>query len=366
MKKPALLLLENGHHFKGITFGATGTTGGELCFNTSMTGYQEILTDPSYAGQIIAMTSTQIGNYGVNPEDVESSKIQAAGFIVREASPIYSNQRATQSLNDYLAEAGVVGIEGIDTRALVRILRSEGAMNGVISTEELDPTALQEHVINVPDMAGQDLAKVVSCREKWTWPAAQQAPRYKIVAMDFGIKTNILRQLGERGCEITVVPAWTSADDILGLKPDGLFLSNGPGDPSAVTYAIETVKTLCGQLPIFGICLGHQILSLALGASTYKLKFGHRGANHPVRNEVTGKIEITSQNHGFAVDPKSLSDDLAISHVNLNDGTLEGLRCKNIPAFSVQHHPEASPGPHDSRYLFQEFITSMDKHAQKN
>ena len=366
MKKPAILLLENGHHLKGYSFGAIGTTGGEVCFNTSMTGYQEILTDPSYCGQIITMTTPQIGNYGVNPEDMESDRIQARGFIVREASPIYSNYRATQSLDEYLNHAGVVGIEGVDTRALTRILRDEGAMNGIISSEIFDLDLLREKLKTVPSMQGQDLVKDVTCSSQWTWPSDKSNQRFRVVAMDFGIKHNIIRQLAENDCEVIIVPAKTSADDILALRPDGVFLSNGPGDPEPVHYATKTVQSLTGQIPIFGICLGHQILSLALGANTYKLKFGHRGGNHPVRNQLNGKVEITSQNHGFAVDPDSLPETLEVTHINLNDNTLEGIRCTHIPAFSVQYHPEASPGPHDSRYLFREFITLMEQHAKKN
>ncbi len=366
MKKPAILLLENGHHFKGFSFGAIGTTGGEVCFNTSMTGYQEILTDPSYCGQIVTMTTPQIGNYGVNPEDIESDKIQAKGFIVREASPIPSNYRSTQSLDEYLSESDVVGIQGIDTRALTRLLRDEGAMNGIISSDTLDLDILKSKLAKVPSMAGQDLVQQVSCTESWTWPSTTKPTAYRVVALDFGIKHNIIRQLAENDCEVTIVPATTPARDILDLNPDGIFLSNGPGDPEPVGYAIQTVKVLAGEKPIFGICLGHQILSLAMGAKTYKLKFGHRGGNHPVRNEQNGTVEITSQNHGFAVNPNSLPDTLEVSHVNLNDETLEGVRCTHIPAFSVQYHPEASPGPHDSRYLFKEFITMMDEHAKKN
>ena len=366
MKKPAILLLENGLHFKGFSFGATGTTGGEVCFNTSMTGYQEILTDPSYRGQIVTMTSPQIGNYGVNPDDIESDRIQVQGFIVREASPIYSNYRATQSLDEYLNQSGIVGIQGIDTRALTRILRDQGSMNGIISSETLDPQILQKELADVAPMTGQDLAKQVTCTRPWNWSDDQETKRYHVVALDFGIKYNILRQLAESDCRITIVPAHTSTEAILALNPDGIFLSNGPGDPEPVRYAIETVKQLAGQKPIFGICLGHQILALALGAKTYKLKFGHRGGNHPVKHQLTNKVEITSQNHGFAVDPKSLPDVLEITHVNLNDNTLEGVRCNHIPAFSVQYHPESSPGPHDSRYLFKEFTDMMDDHAEKN
>ncbi len=366
MKKPAILLLENGHHFKGFSLGAIGTTGGEVCFNTSMTGYQEILTDPSYCGQIITMTAPQIGNYGVNPEDVESDKIQARGFIVREASPIHSNYRATQSLHDYLKDSGIVGIQGIDTRALTRIIRNEGAMNGIIGSSDLDLNSLKTKLNSVPPMTGLDLVQKVTCQKSWIWPSQQTAHAYRVVALDFGIKYNIIRQLAEHDCEVIVVPASSSAKEILELEPDGVFLSNGPGDPEPVKYAIETVKSLLGKKPIFGICLGHQILALALGAKTYKLKFGHRGGNHPVCNQLTAKVEITSQNHGFAVDPTNLPAQLEITHINLNDQTLEGLCSTSIPAFSVQYHPEASPGPHDSRYLFKEFIAMMEEHAKKN
>ncbi len=366
MKKPAILLLENGHHFKGLSLGAIGTSGGEVCFNTSMTGYQEILTDPSYCGQLITMTAPHIGNYGITFDDIESDKIHANGFIVRESSPIHSNYRATQSLSDYLKDAGTIGIQDIDTRHLTRIIRDEGAMNGIISSADLDLASLKKKLGLVPSMTGQDLVQSVSCQESWTWPTSKATHSYRVVALDLGVKHNILRQLAENDCEIIVVPAGTSATDIIALKPDGIFLSNGPGDPAPVDYAIDTVRSLLTKKPIFGICLGHQILSLALGADTYKLKFGHRGGNHPVRNEHSGKVEITSQNHGFAVEPSSLPEHVEITHINLNDNTLEGIRCKNFPAFSVQYHPEASPGPHDSRYLFKEFITMMDNHAQKN
>ncbi|MCF7823463.1 MAG: glutamine-hydrolyzing carbamoyl-phosphate synthase small subunit [Candidatus Marinimicrobia bacterium] len=366
MNKPAILLLENGHHFKGLSFGAIGTSGGEVCFNTSMTGYQEILTDPSYKGQIVTMTAPHIGNYGINPEDIESDRIQVQGFIVREASPVFSNYRATQSLQSYLNDAGIVGIQGIDTRALTRMIRNEGAMNGIISSEILDPAVLKIQLEQVPSMNGRDLVKEVSCLKPWQWSAENASRKYHVVALDFGIKYNILRQLAIHDCDITIVPADTSVADILALNPDGVFLSNGPGDPEPVDYAISTVKQLVGEKPIFGICLGHQILSLALGAKTYKLKFGHRGGNHPVKNQITERVEITSQNHGFAVDPESLPASIQVTHVNLNDDTLEGIRCLDNPAFSVQYHPEASPGPHDSRYLFQEFIKLMDTHAKKN
>jgi len=366
MKKPAILLLENGHHFKGFSFGAIGTSGGEVCFNTSMTGCQEILTDPSYKGQIVTMTAPQIGNYGVNPEDIESDRIQVQGFIVREGSPIHSNYRASQSLDEYLQEAGIVGLQEIDTRSLTRMIRDEGAMNGIISSEILDPDLLIKQLGDLPSMSGQDLVKEVSCKRPWKWSESKSKKTYRLVALDFGVKHNILRQLAQHDCDITIVPANTSVKEILALNPHGIFLSNGPGDPQPVDYAIDTVKQLKGQLPIFGICLGHQILSLALGANTFKLKFGHRGGNHPVKNLMNGKVEITSQNHGFAVDPESLPPSIEITHVNLNDGTLEGIKCSDIPAFSVQYHPEASPGPHDSRYLFKEFTLMMDSHAKKN
>ncbi|MCF7808655.1 MAG: glutamine-hydrolyzing carbamoyl-phosphate synthase small subunit [Candidatus Marinimicrobia bacterium] len=362
----AILLLENGTHFTGESFGAIGTTSGEVCFNTSMTGYQEILTDPSYKGQMVTMTAPQIGNYGINPEDIESDRIQVQGFIIREASPIHSNHRATQSLDDYLKESGIVGIQGIDTRALVRIIRDEGAMNGIISSETEDLAKLRHKLDQVPSMAGQDLVREVSCEKVWNWAEKNDTDHFHVVAMDFGVKYNILRQLQAHDCHLTIVPASTSAETILAMNPDGVFLSNGPGDPEPVDYAIDTVKELIGKLPIFGICLGHQILSLALGAKTFKLKFGHRGGNHPVRNETRGTVEITSQNHGFAVDPDTLPASLEVTHVNLNDGTLEGIKSTEIPAFSVQYHPEASPGPHDSRYLFKSFTDLMEAHAKKN
>ncbi|HCW77151.1 MAG TPA: carbamoyl phosphate synthase small subunit [Candidatus Marinimicrobia bacterium] len=363
MIKPALLVLSNGKFFRGTVFGSAGETIGEVCFNTSMTGYQEILTDPSYCGQIVTMTYPHIGNYGVNPEDMESDRIQVAGFVVREGSETPSNFRATQSLPEFLREREIVGIQGIDTRALTRLIRDEGAMNGIISAIDLDPESLLKKVRQAPSMTGQDLARVVT-RQSWEiWKANHDAASFKVVAVDFGIKYNILRQLADHGCETTIVPAQTSAQDILALNPDGIFLSNGPGDPAAVSYAIETVRHLLGKKPVFGICLGHQILALARGAKTYKLKFGHRGGNHPVKHLATGKIEITSQNHGFAVDVDSLPNTIEPTHWNLNDQTLEGFRCTDLPAFSVQYHPEASPGPHDARYLFQDFIHLMEHRA---
>mgnify|MGYP006174327369 FL=1 len=364
--KPVKLVLENGTVFSGVSFGAEGETIGEVCFNTGMTGYQEILTDPSYCGQLITMTYPHIGNYGVNPEDVESNKVQAAGFIVREENVVPSNFRSTQSLGDYLKDQKVVGIQGIDTRMLTRIIRDEGAMNGIISSVDLDENSLLKKVKAAPSMTGMDLAKVVTTPNRYDWrmekgERREEVARFKIGAIDFGIKHNILRLLESHGCEVTVFPATATATEILKINPDGIFLSNGPGDPAAVTYGIETVKSLLGKKPIFGICLGHQILALALGADTYKLKFGHRGCNHPVKNLETGKVEITSQNHGFAVDPETIPKNVVITHNSLNDQTVEGLKCTDVPAFSVQYHPESSPGPHDSRYLFEEFIKLMSE-----
>ena len=355
MTKSAKLILENGTIFSGISFGAEGETIGEVCFNTGMTGYQEILTDPSYCGQLITMTYPHIGNYGVNEEDVESNKIHAAGFIVREENVVPSNYRSTQSLGEYLRAQKIVGIQKIDTRMLTRILRDEGAMNGIISTVDLDDDSLLQKVKTAPSMDGLDLAKVVTCDKSYKWSKG----KHKIAAIDFGIKHNILRLLESHGCDVTVFPATASVTEILNINPDGIFLSNGPGDPAAVTYGIKTVKELLGKKPLFGICLGHQILALALGAKTYKLKFGHRGCNHPVKNLKTGGVEITSQNHGFAVDADSLSENMEVTHLSLNDQTVEGLKCTNVQAFSVQYHPESSPGPHDSRYLFQNFIDMM-------
>jgi carbamoyl-phosphate synthase small subunit len=320
-----------------------------------MTGYQEILTDPSYCGQLITMTYPHIGNYGVNSEDVESTRVQAAGFIVREGNVIPSNFRSTQSLGEYLHDQKVIGIQEIDTRMLTRILRDEGVMNGIISTTNLNDDSLIQKVQAAPSMNGLDLAKRVTCDKSYKWSKG----KHKIAAIDFGIKHNILRLLESHDCEITVFPANTSAKEIIKFNPDGIFLSNGPGDPAAVMYGIKMVKKLLGVKPIFGICLGHQILALALGGKTYKLKFGHRGCNHPVKNLETKIVEITSQNHGFAVDINSLSKDVEVTHISLNDQTVEGLKSTKVPAFSVQYHPESSPGPHDSRYLFQQFIDLM-------
>ena len=353
----AILLLADGRIFEGKSFGYKGETTGEVCFNTGMTGYQEILTDPSYCKQIVTMTSPHIGNYGINEEDIESENIQVAGFVIKEETMTPSNWRSTQSLGEYLKKNKIVGIKEIDTRSLTRHIRDKGAMNGIISSNDLDIQSLEKKLKKFPDMNGLDLAKDVTTQKKYKWPGKGQ---YKVAVIDFGIKKNILRLLSDAGCELTVFPASIKAEDILSFEPDGVFLSNGPGDPLAVTYGIETVKKLLGKVPLFGICLGHQILALALGASTFKLKFGHRGINHPVRNNEKNTVEITSQNHGFAVDLDSLPPNVISTHINLNDNTSGGIRCTDIPAFSVQYHPESSPGPHDSRYLFNQFIEMMN------
>ena len=353
----AILLLADGRIFEGKSFGSQGETTGEVCFNTGMTGYQEILTDPSYCMQIVTMTSPHNGNYGINEEDIESENIQVAGFIIKEETMTPSNWRSTQSLGEYLKKNKIVGIKEIDTRSLTRHIRDKGAMNGIISSNDLNIQSLEKKLKKSPDMNGLDLAKDVTTQKKYKWPGKG---RYKVAVIDFGIKKNILRLLSDAGCELTVFPASIKAEDILSFEPDGVFLSNGPGDPLAVTYGIETVKKLLGKVPLFGICLGHQILALALGASTFKLKFGHRGINHPVRNNEKNTVEITSQNHGFAVDLDSLPPNVISTHINLNDNTSGGIRCTDIPAFSVQYHPESSPGPHDSRYLFNQFIEMMN------
>jgi len=353
----AILLLADGRIFEGKSFGYQGETTGEVCFNTGMTGYQEILTDPSYCKQIVTMTSPHIGNYGINEEDIESENIQVAGFVIKEETMTPSNWRSTQSLGEYLKKNKIVGIKEIDTRSLTRHIRDKGAMNGIISSNNLDIQSLEKKLKKFPDMNGLDLAKEVTTQKKYKWPGKGQ---YRVAVIDFGIKKNILRLLSDAGCELTVFPASIKAEDILSFEPDGVFLSNGPGDPLAVTYGIETVKKLLGKVPLFGICLGHQILALALGASTFKLKFGHRGINHPVRNNEKNTVEITSQNHGFAVDLDSLPPNVISTHINLNDNTSGGIRCTDIPAFSVQYHPESSPGPHDSRYLFNQFIEMMN------
>jgi len=368
----AILLLEDGTVFEGTAFGAKGRKCGEVVFNTAMSGYQEILTDPSYNEQIITMTYPLIGNYGTNKGDWESRKIFAGGFIVKENCEYPSNWRNTESLDEYLKASGVAGLEGIDTRALVRHIRTAGAMRGIISSNEFNIVNLRKELDKYPGLVGRDIVKDVTARKPYDWDKGvvdvlkdeETLPekKYNVVAFDYGIKQNILRLLRSHGCDVHVVPAATPAKEVLARKPDGVFLSNGPGDPAAVDYAIETVRSLLGKVPIFGICLGHQILALALGAKTYKLKFGHRGANHPVKNLQTEKIEITSQNHGFCVDVDSLSDkNVELTHLNLNDNTNEGFRCKKMKAFCVQYHPEASPGPHDSRYLFDDFVRLMKK-----
>jgi carbamoyl-phosphate synthase small subunit len=374
----AVLALEDGTWFKGVSAGAPGETTGEVVFNTSMTGYQEVLTDPSYAGQIVTMTAPQVGNYGVADQDQESGGLQVAGFVMRDPSPIASNWRAQGTLRDYLTQHRIVAIGDIDTRALTRKLRSGGVMRGVIATGSHDPQELVDRARAIPHMEGSDLVKTVTCAEPYDFtmslgdavaeasfgvPPLLRATRpLRVAAYDFGIKLNILRRLSAHGCAIRVFPAATSAADVLAWKPDGVFLSNGPGDPAAVTYAIDNIRTLVGAgVPMFGICLGHQILGLALGAKTYKLKFGHRGGNHPVKQLESGAIEITSQNHGFAVDPDSLPPDVRVTHLNLYDGTVEGLCHVDKPIYSVQYHPEASPGPHDADYLFTQFIESMER-----
>jgi carbamoyl-phosphate synthase small subunit len=376
---PALLALEDGTLWPGYGFGAMGQTSGEIVFNTSLTGYQEILTDPSYHGQLITMTLPHIGNIGTTPEDDESGRVWAAGLIIRQLSPIVSNWRSRQSLPDYLAERGVVAITDVNTRALVRHIRTHGAMNAAISSTTTNPAEVLALARAARDMNGLDLAREVSCVEPYHWAEAQDwwqpgngdqssvngkqlsgdGGRFHVVAYDFGIKRNILRLLAAQGCRVTVVPATTTAAEVLALKPDGIFLSNGPGDPAACTYAIAAVRELLGQKPIFGICLGHQILGLALGAETYKLKFGHRGGNQPVQVTATNEVQISSHNHGFAVDASTLPANVTVSHLNLNDNCCEGLSAPEHKAYSVQYHPESSPGPHDSDELFAKFIELM-------
>ena len=370
----AILALEDGTWFRGDAAGATGEAHGEVVFNTAMTGYQEVLTDPSYAGQIVTMTCPEIGNYGVTPADVESRTPQVAGFIIRDESPMASNWRAEMTLRDYLVANDIVAISDIDTRALTRRLRSGGVMRGVIATgAALDPQALVDRARAIPQMEGSDLVRGVTAAAAFDWPAEDPGEfgvtperraqrRLKIAAYDFGMKWNILRRLSAHGCDVRVYPATTPASELLATNPDGVFLSNGPGDPAPLAYAIDNAKTLvASNVPVFGICLGHQILGLAMGGSTFKLKFGHRGANHPVKKLATGKVEITSQNHGFAVDPASLPDEVEVTHLNLYDGTVEGLRHKTRPVFCVQYHPEASPGPHDADYLFDDFLTLIEE-----
>jgi carbamoyl-phosphate synthase small subunit len=375
--RPCTLALEDGFVLTGTGFGAAGTAEGEVVFNTGMAGYQEVLTDPSYAGQIVTMTYPLVGNYGVNLEDVESHdrRVQVAGFVIKELSPVVSSFRASGSLDDYLAGEGIVGITNVDTRALTRHIRLAGAMNGVMSTEILDDAELVRRAAALPSMKGRDLVKAVTPAQPYRWDegyasAFAQAHRdhgqrvFRVIAVDCGAKMNILRNLVECGCDVTVVPATASAREVLEHKPEGVFVSNGPGDPEAVTYTIATLRELVGKVPIFGICLGHQLLAWALGGRTFKLKFGHRGCNHPVRNEATGKVEITSQNHGFAADEASLArTGAAITHVNLNDKTVEGFTHTDRAVFSVQYHPEASPGPHDATYLFDCFRDMMSTGA---
>ncbi|MCA9124876.1 MAG: glutamine-hydrolyzing carbamoyl-phosphate synthase small subunit [Planctomycetaceae bacterium] len=369
----AKLALEDGTVFTGEAFGAAGEVDGEVVFNTSMTGYQEILTDPSYRGQIVTMTYPEIGNYGVNAEDVESIKPHLAGFIVRENSRIASNFRCDGKLNEYLAKHGIVGIAGIDTRALVRRIRIQGAMKGVLSTTDLDDASLVSKAKASPGLVGRDLVREVLPDQPRDWSeglskwsrisdamsADSYADEHHVVALDFGMKWNIARYLQESGCRVTILPGTASAEEVLALSPDGIFLSNGPGDPEPLDYAINTIKNLLGKRPMFGICLGHQLFALASGAKTFKLKFGHRGANQPVQNLDSTRVEITAQNHGFAVEEETLPDHLEITHRNLNDNTIAGLRHREVPAFSVQYHPEASSGPHDSQYLFNQFRELM-------
>jgi carbamoyl-phosphate synthase small subunit len=383
----ATLALADGRIFEGTAFGAEGETTGEVVFNTSMTGYQEILTDPSYEGQLVAMTYPEIGNVGVNPEDIESRKPFVNGFIVKNYTSQPSNWRALQPLHEYMKAHGIVGIQGIDTRSLVRHLRDHGSQEGVISTLTDDADELVAKAKSSPGLVGQDLVREVTCEEAYEWDQGMWqlgegykvrehatinakrrgkgtfvSPGFFVVAYDYGIKYNILRNLAEAGCRVRVVPAATPAEDVLALNPDGIFLSNGPGDPDAVPYAKENVRKLIGKKPVFGICLGHQIMGLALGGKTYKLKFGHHGGNQPVMDLTTRKVEITSQNHGFAVDADSLEGRAEVTHLNLNDNTVEGLAHRDLPIFSVQYHPESSPGPHDADYLFKRFTDLMAKH----
>jgi carbamoyl-phosphate synthase small subunit len=375
----AILALEDGRVWRGRGFGASTEVVGEVVFNTAITGYQEILTDPSYCGQIVTMTYPLIGNYGVNIEDIESRRIFAEGLVVRELSRTVSNWRAAESLDDYLKKQDIPGISDIDTRSLVRHIRERGSMRGCLSTQQSSEAAVIDKARSAPEMVGLELATVVSCKEPYVWTDSQSSaygsprlifpatagealsePRFHVVAYDFGLKYNSLRSLAALGCRVSVVPAQTSAEDVIGLKPDGIWLSNGPGDPEPLTGVIANLKKLIGHYPIFGICLGHQLMGLAVGGRTYKLPFGHHGGNQPVKDLTTGRVEITAQNHGFAVDADSLPGDCEVTHINLNDNTVEGLRHKNYPLFSVQYHPEAAPGPHDASYLFTRFINMME------
>ncbi len=380
----ALLALEDGRTFQCRSFTGPGEALGEVVFNTGMTGYQEVLTDPSYRGQLVTMTYPLIGNYGINREDIESGRIQVAAFLIKEYQPFHSNYRATASLAEYLKSQDIIGVEGLDTRALTRHIRKAGAMRAILTTHDLDPVSCAAKARAIPGMEGQDLASTVTVGAPYRWVDDQpvaldqqdgtavlkrdvwqaRGRQHSVVAMDFGIKYNILRCLIRAGFEVVVVPAATPAETIRAMAPSGIFLSNGPGDPEPVRYAIESIRELIEYRPMFGICLGHHLMGLALGGSTYKLKFGHRGANQPVKHLASGRIEITSQNHGFAVDLESLRDkDIEITHINLNDNTLEGFRSRRYPLYAVQYHPEASPGPHDARYLFDEFNRLMDAHA---
>ena len=384
----AILALEDGRYFLGESFGATGSTVGEVCFNTSMTGYQEVLTDPSYRGQIVAMTAPQIGNYGVNALDDESSAVHVRGYVIEELSPVASNWRSHGTLDEYLKKWKVPGIQGVDTRALTKHLRSRGAMQGCLTTEDISPEEAVARAKAAPPMAGSDFVKEVTPKAAYTWDPEGKESRawrivkgdgaatevtengevftklppikHRIVAYDYGMKRNILRRLRQEGFQVEVVPAETTAEEVLAMKPEGVFLSNGPGDPGALTYVHESLRGLMGKTPIFGICLGHQMLAYAFGGKTFKLKFGHRGGNQPVQDLKTGKVTITSQNHGFAVDADSLPGDVEVTHINLNDQTVEGLRHKSLPIFSVQYHPEAAPGPNDASYFFEQFAKLIE------
>jgi carbamoyl-phosphate synthase small subunit len=376
----AILALEDGRIWRGRRFGAACEVVGEVVFNTSMTGYQEILTDPSYCGQIVTMTYPLIGNYGVNQQDIESRRVFAEGFVVKELSRTVSNWRAEGSIDDYLEASGIPGISDIDTRSLVRHIRERGSMRGCLSTNFTSEQDVLARARSAPEMVGLDLASVVTCREPYTWSDDQSAaygsparlhtgftsvsqapPRFHVVAYDYGLKYNSLRSLASLGCRVTVVPAGTSAEQVEDLKPDGIWLSNGPGDPEPLTGVVANLRKLIGKYPVFGICLGHQLLGLALGGRTYKLPFGHHGGNHPVKDLTTGRIEITAQNHGFALDADSLPADCEVTHLNLNDNTVEGLRHKSLPVYSVQYHPEAGPGPRDASHLFERFVRMMDE-----